>query len=491
MLSEKGNPSVDNLARLQSCVDCPPEPNNMILSRVLCLWFPFTLAVAAFPAEAERAGFTVNRADAQAYSEPAPALTYNQQTPFMAGRAHFNRRWVTFGLPTGDWGLGPTFIADRCSGCHIGGGRGAPPAAPDQQLTSMLVRISRPGMDHHGGPLPLANYGDQLQNNALQGQNLDLAYSDKPVPAEARIYIDWSEREVVLDDGERVALHAPQLRIEQLAFGPLGADTLTSLRIASPVFGLGLLEAVPEHAMRQIAARQHELGYNGRLNVVWDEIHKRPAIGRFGWKSNVGSIKQQIVLAALGDMGVTSSLFPKQNCPPVQDICQHEVPGNSPELIDPDWNDLEFWTLGLAAPAARNQHDPEVQRGAELFERAQCSICHVSTLRTAERFERLPQLANQEFHAYTDLLLHDMGEELADGRPDFEAGPRDWRTPPLWGLGLSQNVSGSTALLHDGRARNVTEAIVWHGGEAATARNAFKAMTWQDRAALLRFLDSI
>lgn len=458
--------------------------------RSFCITAVLALCAAA-AADDKTGGFTVERADAQAYSEPAPALTYAQQAPFMAGRSHFKRPWVTFGLPTGDWGLGPTFIADRCTGCHVGGGRGNPPSSPDRQLTSTLVRISKPGADQHGAPLPLENYGDQLQNNALRGQSLDMAYSDKPVPAEAEIFLDWFEQEVLLSDGERVSLRAPRLRIEKLAFGPLDSDVMTSLRNASPVFGLGLLQAVSEEMLQEIAAHQRSLGYNGRVNRVWDEINQRPAMGRFGWKANVASIKQQIAMAALGDMGVTSGLFPQQNCPSVQDICQKEVPGNSPELIDNDWNELEFWTLGLAVPAARDQTDSEVLRGAVLFEQAQCAVCHLPNLRTAERFDRLPQLANQTFHAYTDLLLHDMGEELADGRPDFGAGPKDWRTPPLWGLGLSQIVSGSIALLHDGRARNVTEAILWHGGEGAKSRDAFKAMARGDRAALVKFVNSI
>ena len=142
-------------------------------------------------------------------------------------------------------------------------------------------------------------------------------------------------------------------------------------------------------------------------------------------------------------------------------------------------------------PARRDVSDEAVIRGAKLFDAAKCSVCHVSTLKTAAEFKRMPQLANQTFHAYTDLLLHDMGEELADGRPDFEAGPRDWRTAPLWGLGLSAIVSGSTAMLHDGRARNATEAIVWHGGEAEISREAFRQMPKADREALLKFLDSI
>jgi CxxC motif-containing protein (DUF1111 family) len=190
-------------------------------------------------------------------------------------------------------------------------------------------------------------------------------------------------------------------------------------------------------------------------------------------------------------MGLTTRMYRQQNCPPVQTLCAMQTPGNDPELAWTDWDELELWTRALAVPARRGADDPEVQRGGQLFAQAQCSVCHVPTLRTADTFTALPQLANQTIHPYTDLLLHDMGEELADGRPDFKAGPRDWRTPALWGLGLSQTVNGSTAMLHDGRARSVAEAILWHGGEAARSRDAFARMRKGDRQALVRFVDSL
>ena len=355
----------------------------------------------------------------------------------------------------------------------------------------MLVRISVPGKDEHGAPNIVPHYGDQLQNQALQGQSFEWSYSAQPVPTEADVYLDWVESSMTLADGAVVPLRKPALRIEHLNFGPLPRDVQRSLRIAQPVFGMGLLEAVSEQTLRDVAERQRAQGFNGRINTVWDEINQRPALGRFGWKANQPSVRQQIAAAFLGDMGVTSSLHMKQNCPPIQDICEHEVPGNRPELIDPDWNDLELWILGLAVPAPRDQAAPEEQRGAKLFDEVKCAVCHLPSLTTADKFERLPQLAQQTFHAYTDLLLHDMGDELADGRPDFEAGPRDWRTPPLWGPGLSETVTGSTVMLHDGRARNTTEAILWHGGEAAVARDAFARMFEVDRDALLKFLAAI
>lgn len=435
--------------------------------------------------------FTIERFDTAAFSEPAPVLNNKQRQLFMAGRNVFHRQWASVNSLNGDWGLGPTFIADRCSVCHVNVGRGSPPASRDEQLLSMLVRLSIPGEDEHGGPKPHPHYGDQLQNRSLDGRNVDLAYAGAAVPAEAELYLDWEELTVSFADGEAAVLRKPRLRIERLNFGPLGAEVMTSVRIAQPMVGMGFLEAVPEETLLALARRQKAQGFDGRPNYVWDAVNHRMAFGRFGWKANQPSLKQQTASAALGDMGVASPLFPEQNCPPVQEICARHLPGNVPEIIGHEIETVEIWLRGLAVPARRNMADPEVRRGEKLFTEAKCAVCHVPEIKTADKFPPMPQLANQTFRAYTDLLLHDMGEELADGRPDFKAGPRDWRTPALWGLGLSQTVNGSTAMLHDGRARNVTEAVLWHGGEAEVSRHAFRNMSKAEREALVRFVEAI
>ncbi len=435
--------------------------------------------------------FTVPVTDAQAFSRPAPALSERQHAAFLRGQSEFNRPWVVFSFGPGGWGLGPTFVADRCSACHLGGGRGSLPLSENAQLTAMVVRVSMPGSGPHGGPKPLAHYGEQLQNRALQGQQPGMAFAYAPVPAEADLYVSWEEDIVRLGDATEVRLRRPTLSIENPSFGELPAETMTSLRLAPPVFGLGLLAAVPEESVLEIARRQRERGFNGRPNFAWDATGQRRALGRFGWKATQPGLRQQVAAAALHDMGLTSGLFSRQNCPEVQAVCRREVPGNDPELIDSTWAELEMAMLGAAVPARRNQDDLTVRRGAAIFELLQCAVCHVPTLRTVDYFARLPQLSRQTFHPYTDLLLHDMGEGLADRRPDFAAGGRDWRTPPLWGLGLSKTVNGSSVLLHDGRARNVTEAILWHGGEAQASRDAFARLSKGDRDALVAFLESI
>jgi CxxC motif-containing protein (DUF1111 family) len=471
-----------------------PAGRRVLTAAALAAAAACTLAVAGerlTDAMLSAGSFTVARFDRGAYSEPAAVLDAKRRQLFMAGRSVFNRQWAAIVSLNGDWGLGPTFVADRCAACHVNAGRGSPPPDGDAQLLSMLVRVSVPGVQANGAPMPHPHYGAQLQNRSLDGSHVDLAYGPRPVPPEAVLRLDWEERVVLLADGVRVPLRKPRLRIESLQFGPLGDDAMLSLRLAQPVFGLGLLDAVPEAELLAIARRQREQGFNGRPNYVWDAIAQRTAIGRYGWKAGQASLREQVAQAAIEDMGVASNLFPGQNCPAVQAACAEQLPGNVPEIIDHELDALELWLRGLAVPARRNVDSERLQRGEQLFADASCDVCHVPELRTANVFPALPALANQAPRAYTDLLLHDMGEALADGRPEYRAGARDWRTPPLWGLGLSAVVSGSSALLHDGRARNVTEAILWHGGEAAVSREAFRNFSAAEREALITFVESI
>jgi CxxC motif-containing protein (DUF1111 family) len=444
------------------------------------------------PEKALSAGaFTVARLDANALSEPAPTLTYAQRERFERGRHHFNHRWVQFPSHGGDWGLGPNFITNKCVSCHVGAGRGRPPESATEQPMSLLVRLSVPGAGQQDAPVPHPNYGDQVQNAGLMGQDRDDTFLGDRVPPEAEVFIDWKTTTVAFADGEQVELREPRLRRGRLWFGPVGDTTKTSLRVAQPIHGLGLLKAVPEADIVAIDALQKTLGFNGRVNLVRDDIAKGEALGRFGWKANQPSLAQQIAAAYASDLGVTSSLYPDMNCPHVQVDCAAQPPGNQPELIDSDWQEIIFWEQALAVPARRNVTDPRFDRGEQLFAAAQCAVCHVPELVTAREVRHLSAAANQKIRAYTDLLLHDMGDALADGRPDFRAGPRDWRTPPLWALGLAQTASGSTAMLHDGRAWNATEAILWHGGEAEASREFFRRLPKPDRDALLFFLDSI
>jgi CxxC motif-containing protein (DUF1111 family) len=419
----------------------------------------------------------------EVFLQPVPGLTYAQLRLFREGEKEFKVPWVVFPLLGGHWGLGPTFIANACTVCHVQAGRGR--TVDNAIIVQQLLRVSVPGQGPHGEPLPHPHYGEQIQ---VFGVNVGLKENLKP--GEADVYVDWMPSSVTLADGTPVELRRPKLRMENLRFGPLGEQSMTSLRNTQVIYGLGFLEAVPESTLKDIAALQKKQGLNGRLNYVRDDIQQKTVLGRFGWKANQPSIRQQIVAAFLGDMGVTSSLYMEENCPPVQTLCLAMPPGNRPELLDYNWDQMEFWHAALAPPPARNLELPQVKLGEKLFQQAGCAACHVPELRTGD-YPLLPIIANTTFRAFTDLLIHDMGEDLADGRPDFLAGPRDWRTPPLWGIGLSAQVNGSTHLLHDGRARNVLEAILWHGGEAKAAKDAFSKMPLDEREALIAFVNAL
>lgn len=434
---------------------------------------------------------------AAAYSLPIPMLNKQQSKRFAEGKAQFNEAWVVAPDPSGVWGLGPTFNEDRCAHCHGENGRSPAVADNGEAMRGPLVRLSIAGNGEHGGPKPHPAYGDQLQNRGTEGR----------VPAEGKVIVNYIEREVQLAGGETVRLREPRIRFDDLQFGEMGEATMTSLRVAPQLVGLGLLEAVPEDTLLTIAREQVAQGVSGRPNYVWDVENERRALGRFGWKANQPSVRQQTAAAFLGDIGATTYLFQLENCPSVQKACldmpsaslcggQGGCRGNTfrPEVNPSRLTNISLYLRTLAVPARRNAGDPMVRRGERLFAETQCSVCHIPELKTSA-VNALPHditaAADIVIRPYTDLLLHDMGADLADGRPDFEADGNEWRTPPLWGIGLLPAVNGHSDLLHDGRARNVTEAILWHGGEAQAAREAFRSLPPDDRAALVRFVESI
>ena len=415
-----------------------------------------------------------------AYGQALSDLNNEQRQKFLKGQESFHQRWVVKPSILGLWGRGPTSNAEVCTDCHENNGRGRPPVSLGEAAQSLLVRLSVPGTGPHSSPNPHPVYGDQLQTQGILGI----------VPDEGEVRVEWKEQTVVFDDGEIVVLRSPVLEFWHLNFGPLGEQTMISARVAPPMLGLGLLEAVPEVAIRAVAEQQKALGFAGHPNVVWDAIAQRMSLGRFGLKANQPSLRQQISSAFINDLGVTSSVYSNENCPDTQVQCRQFPLAGYPELTNGQLDALEFYVRALAVPEHRNVDDPDVRRGEQLFLSAQCGVCHIPEITTGD-FPALPQLARQTIHPYTDLLLHDMGAGLADGRPDFQADSRDWRTAPLWGLGLSESVNGNTYLLHDGRARNATEAILWHAGEAQGARDAFRTMSKKDREALLAFLGSL
>ena len=442
-----------------------------------------TVDTAAPAADETAAGgaFTVNDATSAAYGLPAPVLSAAARQRHEAGDETFGQRFVTGDAPLGG-GLGPLFINANCTACHVRDGRGTAPV-PGANAVQMLFRLSLPGLtDAHGGPAPVPGFGDQLQNRATFGTE-----------PEGQLSIRYVEQLRQLGGGEICQLRQPTYAVES-PYQPLPAEVLLSPRVAPPVFGLGLLEAVAEADVLALADENDANGdgISGRPNYVWDIAAQQKRLGRFGWKANQPSLRQQNAAAYNGDMGLTTSLFSLEPAAG-QTQAGNQPPGTTarPDVADADLALTTFYVQTLAVPARRNAKQAQVVAGKALFAQVKCGACHMPRLRTSAAAELPAETANQTIFPYTDLLLHDLGPGLADNRPDFEANGQEWRTPPLWGLGLSETVNGHSTLLHDGRARTLTEAILWHGGEAEASARAVQQMSSADRAALLAFLKSL
>jgi CxxC motif-containing protein (DUF1111 family) len=456
---------------------------------VACSTEPVQAPTASAAPERPRLDFTSSRIDpdalsggaatvfdttSEAFEHPLPSLSLADLARHDAGDEAFGLEFVaTRGLPNS--GLGPLFNNSSCEACHVGDGRGRPPL-PGEEFASMLFRASIPGTDAHGGPNPAGQFGGQLQLEAVQG-----------FFPEASARVTYSDSGGRYDDGSSYSLRVPHYSFRGLV-GTLPFNLLTSPRVAPVNFGLGLLEAIPAATIRGLADpndSDHD-GISGRYNVVFDVTVQDYLIGRFGWKANVGTLLHQAAGAFNGDMGITSSLFPNENCEGEFFGCRDHAPEVSKETVA----NVAFYTQTLAVPARRGVNNPVNQRGEQLFRAIGCDNCHVTTLQTGT-LAGVPGVSNQRIHPYTDLLLHDMGNALADNRPDFRASGSEFRTPPLWGIGLVQAVNGHTFFLHDGRARNLLEAVLWHGGEGRSARERFKSLSSNDRKALIAFLNSL
>lgn len=450
------------------------------------LYLLCTATVLASANEALSGGHTTTTVTgANAFSMPAANLPMMNRLDFSVGNSFFRNPWVTAPASTDARdGLGPLFNANGCQNCHIKDGRGHPPLNADDDAVSMLIRLSIPNLAHGNltqtGVVPEPNYGGQLQDQAIPGA--------KP---EARIAIEWQYSKIALADGTQVELRAPQINLENLAYGPMHEQVMMSMRIAPPMIGLGLLENLSEDSILANADPDDADGdgISGRANWVWDIAEQRTALGRFGWKAGQPSLSQQNASAFAGDIGITSQLKPATDCTPSQH-CQRFANGGEFEAEQNTLKFVDFYTRHLAVPKRRNIDTRAVQYGKTIFNSIECAACHVSGQTTALN-QDLPALSQQRIYPYTDMLLHDMGEGLADHRPEFAASGSEWRTPPLWGLGYTEEVGGQAFYLHDGRARTLEEAILWHGGEALTSRNAYMALPSAQRAALIKFLESL
>ena len=415
---------------------------------------------------------TVFNATGKAYTFPFTGISPDLLAKHQAGDAVFEATFVSPPAPL-NGGLGPVFNNTSCASCHRNDGRARPPLS-SEPFNGLLFRISLPGEDEHGGPLPAPGFGLQVQTRAVFGT----------LP-EMDVMIAYQEIKGSFADGEAFTLRKPVYTPASL-YTALPSGAMLSPRIANPNFGLGLLEAVPEAVILANADENdtNQDGISGKVNVVWDLASGKKATGRFGWKASQPTLLQQAAAAFHGDIGITSEVFPEEECKgQAQDIALHPV-----EVSAEDLENLRIYLQTLAPPARRNTSDAAVIQGKRLFYQAGCQQCHLPKLQTGSPASGI---APQTIRPFTDLLLHDMGEGLADGRPDFQATGSEWRTAPLWGIGLSKTVSGHTTFLHDGRAENLTQAILWHGGEAQIAKEHFRMMPKPDRDLLLAFLNSL
>lgn len=418
---------------------------------------------------------TIFSATSIAFRTPAPNLSSSDLEMHLLGDTQFEAIFVT--APSNvNSGLGPIFNNSSCISCHPNDGRADFPTNLSNR-SGLLVRASISGIDEFGGPNPVPGFGTQIQNQAILGY-----------APEARYEATFISKTETFADGTTITLQRPIVTLAN-PYISLPGGLMLSTRLATPVFGLGLLEAIPE---ANIIANQdindaNGDGISGKANYVWDPFTQQTILGRFGWKANTGTILMQCAAPYVEDMGITSFVFPNEtghNQSNGQDGLNDD-----PEIANAAVDQVVLYCKTLAVPAPRNITNSNVKEGARLFENLQCAKCHIPKQMTGS--SPISALAYQTFFPYTDLLLHDMGEDLADNRPDFLATGREWKTRPLWGIGLTGLINGHTTFLHDGRAKNLTEAILWHGGEAQQAKEKFKQLSLEKRNMLLAFLNSL
>ncbi len=439
------------------------------------------------------AATSTKRVNRDAFSHLSANMPFERELDFKVGNGLFRKMWVSApSSTTASDGLGPLYNARACQHCHLKDGRGHPPEGPQADATSLLIRLSVPAKSHPyqeaiPGYVPVAPdpvYGKQLQDRSIQG-----------FAPEGRIAVQWEETEVALSGGETATLRRPVWSIADLAYGPLAENVMLSARVAPPMIGLGLVEAIPAADIVGNADPDDADGdgVSGRPNIVWSVEHDRPMLGRFGWKAGTPSIRQQAAEAFSGDMGLSTTLLAEGSgeCTTMQADCRAAIDGGDPvEVGESALDRVAFYARNLAVPARRDMDDAQVLAGKRVFYETGCAACHAPKFVT-NRLRRQPEQSFQLVWPYGDFLLHDMGEGLADHRPESTATGTEWRTAPLWGIGLTGEVSGHTRFLHDGRARSLLEAILWHGGEAEAARERVVEMPPGDRAALIRFLESL
>ena len=424
------------------------------------------------------AEISVNKETRESFASPIPALSLSKMRQFTGGRHLFRRSWTPAPSSVKSLdGLGPVFNRVSCSGCHVKDGRGRPPK-DGAKFKSMIIKLS---LNKDNSILPDPNYGFQLNDKSILG-----------VPYEGKAKIQFSNKTVYFEDKSKAELAVPSYTFHSLSFGPFNPETKYSGRVAPAVFGLGLIEAIKEE---DIIKNEDTLDIDndnitGRANYIMDVPSKKTVLGRFGWKGTRGTLLHHITGAAFEDMGLTSSFFPKQNCTNIQKICSEQIDGGIQEISEKQINMLQLYMQTLAVPRQRNADNKEVIQGNKLFKNIGCEKCHISTYKTGKHKTHI-ELSNRVIKPYSDFLLHDMGPGLDDGVKEGDAKSYEWQTPPLWGIGLVQIVNKHTRFLHDGRARSIEEAILWHEGESLSSKEKYLSLNAKERSKVLKFLNSL
>jgi CxxC motif-containing protein (DUF1111 family) len=412
---------------------------------------------------------------AQAFSHEVDGLSGFDAIAHERGDVAFEQTFVAAPAPLFG-GLGPAFNNVSCVSCHHNDSKGLPTMGGVN--SALLFRISTGGVNEHGGPESMPGYGGQIQDVALFGRI-----------AEAKITATYTDVTITYADGETVTLRKPSYTLSNL-YKPMQGTCTLSPRLAPAIFGLGLLENIPESTLLGFADENDadDDGISGKANYVYNPQTNRTEIGRFGLKANTSTIAVQVATAYQQDMGITSSIHPKEST-----FGQLQLDGlqdYGQELPDSTLRFTTFYIKTLAVPARRNTADATVKKGQQLFAQMNCNGCHKPVMMTGMDYN-VSALSNQRIQPFTDLLLHDMGDGLADNYDDFLANGREWKTTPLWGVGLLEKVNGTAYYLHDGRARSIEEAILWHGGEAEASKDKFVQLSKADRQAVIRFLKSL
>lgn len=418
---------------------------------------------------------TVFLTSSNSFSTPAPNINGSDLADHLDGDVDFESVFVTAPASINQ-GLGTIFNNSSCVSCHPRDGRPSFPANINAR-SGFFLRVSLPGQLENGAPIPVPGFGTQIQNQAIFGYQ-----------PEGKFQVTYTDIVEILSDGTQITLKKPTYSLID-TYIPFPGNALLSPRIGSPVFGLGLLEVITENDILQnqdINDTDGD-GISGKANYVFDAVTGTTKIGRFGWKANTATILEQCAGAYNGDMGITSYLKPIETG--FGQSNGEDGFGDDPELADHILQRVALYCKTLAVPAPRNITVSNVRRGAKIFEQLECAKCHIPKMQTGS--STIAALANQTIFPYSDLLLHDMGDGLADNRSDFLANGNEWKTRPLWGIGLTNVVNNHTNFLHDGRAKNITEAILWHGGEALNSKNKFKQLSAKDRNDLLNFINSL